>query len=466
MKLSPPSILISKGIFLYVFLFAMLSTTICLAQETIALQQALEIALKNNLQIKRAQLNEALSSETLKQSQWALYPNLNSSNNNLGLNRGRNINLTTNLFVDTQTIFSNINLSSAATLFQGFQKLNQISQNKYLLEADKSNTQKVKNDLILGVLTTYLQVLANQDLLLAAKQQLDYCHQQLDREQKFFDVGNKTVADLSQAKAQLATAELNVTKAQSDLDVSMLTLAQLMERDPTLPFKIEKPVIEADKANHIAYSAIDIYRTALSNFPEVKQAESRRIALYKGISIAKGGLYPTVNLQGSLDTKYSNLGSPDFTNGGAYSNPPSFYEQSKSNFNQTLVVGLTIPIFNGFSARSAIRSAKVKYEDAKVSEQLVKNNLNKIINQAILDAQAAEKKYSSSQVAYAASKDAFDATEKRHLVGLVNTLDYNKAQTDLNNAQFEVIKAEYDLMFRRKTIDFYLGKCLVANGCK
>ena len=322
---------------------------------------------------------------------------------------------------------------------------------------------------MLNVLTTYLQVLTSQDLLLAAKQQLDYSHQQLDREQKFFDVGNKTVADLSQAKAQVATAELNVTKTQNDLDVSLLTLAQFMERDPALPFGVEKPVVEAEKAAHIAYSATDIYRTALSNFPEIKQAENNSMARYKEIKLAKGGLYPQIALQGGLNTGYSNAGNQigSLADGSPfYANAAPFRSQLNTNFSQTIGASISVPIFNGFSARSSIRNAKIKHEDAKVSEQLVKNNLNKIINQAVLDVRAAEKKYASTQAAYAASKDAFDATEKRHAVGLVNTLDYNKAQTDLNNAQFETIKAEYDLMFNRQTIDFYLGKCLVSDGCK
>lgn len=454
-----------KKYWIWAFILILLSTKTSSAQETITLQRALEIALKNNLQIKRAQLNEALSDETLKQSKWALYPTLNSSNNRLSIESGRSIDPTTNQFVTGVITSSDMSLSSGVSLFQGFQKINQIAQNKYYLEANKSSTQKAKNDLILGVLTTYLQVLTTQDLLLAAKQQLDYSHQQLDREQKFFDVGNKTIADLSQAKAQVATAELNVTKAQNDLDVSRLTLAQLMERDPALPFGVEKPVVEAEKAEHTAYSAADIYHTALSNFPEIKQAENNSMALYKGISFAKGGLYPQITLQGTLATRYSSNGIRQNLENGTLSKIP-LRDQIGENFGKGIYVGLTVPIFNGFSARSSIRTAKIKYEDAKVSEQLAKNNLNKIINQAVLDVRAAEKKYASTQAAYAASKDAFDATEKRHVVGLVNTLDYNKAQTDLNNAQFEAIKAEYDLMFRRQTIDFYLGKCLVSNGCK
>jgi len=50
------------------------------AQQKITLQRAVDLALQNNLQIKQAELSEALSDEDLKQSKLALYPSLNASN--------------------------------------------------------------------------------------------------------------------------------------------------------------------------------------------------------------------------------------------------------------------------------------------------------------------------------------------------------------------------------------------------
>lgn len=457
------------GLFLCFILIAVKSN----AQEKITLQQAIETTLKSNLQIKQAQLTEALTEETLKQSKLALYPNLNS-NNNVGTNWGRSIDPTTNSFVNNNFKSGNVNLISEATVFQGFQKLRQISQNKYLLEADKSNTQKIRNDLTLAVIDNYLQVLSNQDILLAAQQQLDMSKQKLDREQQLFDAGNKTFADLSQAKAQVAASELNQTNAQNKLDFSFLTLAQLLERDPAIPFLVEKPLIEAEKAAPKEYTAADVYRQALRNFPEIQSAQFKSLAAEKAINLAEGNLYPRLTLQGGLSTRFS---SQDQRVISQYFDPTTLravpvYEntplgvQVKDNFNQSLALSINIPIFNGFSARSSIRRAKVNHEQALVSEQLAKNNLNKVINQAVLDMRAAEKKYSSTNAAYLASKDAFDTIEKRYQVGLVNAIDFNKAQTDMNNAQFEFIKSEYDLLFRHKTIDFYLGKCLASNDCK
>ena len=57
-----------------------------------------------------------------------------------------------------------------------------------------------------------------------------------------------------------------------------------------------------------------------------------------------------------------------------------------------------------------------------------------------------------------AQDDAFNVIEQRYNVGLVNSLDYNISRTNRNNAEIESIRAKYDLLFRSKVIDYYLGK--------
>jgi outer membrane protein len=419
------------------------------AQELLTLKRATELVIENNLQIKQAQFSEALSEENLQQSKLALLPTLNA-NTGLNFNFGRSIDPLTNQFVNQSITSTSGNLSSGAALFQGFQKINQISQNKLQLDADKSNTQKIKNDLVLTVVTGYLSVLNSQDILNASQQQLAISRQQLDIEQKFFDVGTKTLADLSQAKSQLATAELNVTNAQNQVDLAFLNLAQLLELNPASVFVIEKPKMEDISKLNSAYSATDIFRSASSSFPDIRLAELRRQASEKGIDIAKANYYPSLNIQSGFGTRYSN---------GAFGNN-GFGNQVKDNFNQFIGLGLNIPIFNGMAARSSVRRAKINFQNSLLNEQLAKNNLNKVINQAVYDLRAAEKRYYSTLTAFESSKEAFNVIDQRYSVGLVNSLDYNQAQTNLNKAQFDQIQAQYDFIFRSKVIDFYLGNPL------
>ncbi len=76
------------------------------------------------------------------------------------------------------------------------------------MDTNKTNTAKIKNDLLLSVVTDYLAILlTDQDLVIAAKQQIDLAKITLDRAQKNFDQGNATRADLAQAQSQVSTAE-------------------------------------------------------------------------------------------------------------------------------------------------------------------------------------------------------------------------------------------------------------------
>lgn len=430
------------------------------AQEKISLQRAVELVLQNNLQIRQARLSEALSEETLSQSRYDLYPSLNGSvSTNYSV--GRSFDQLSGRLVEKGITSMSSGVNTSVTLFQGFQKLNQIAQNKFELEADKSNTARIKNDLVLAVVTTYLQILTNQDMVEAARQQLNLARQQSDREQKFFDVGERTVADLSQSKAQVATAELNLTDVQNQLDLAFLNLAQLLERDPGVPFEVVRPVTD-DPGKIAQYSANEVFAVSVNRYPEVRLAEFRRLSSEKAVDIAKGSYSPRLTLGGNFGTGYSSNREQLIPG----SNPPvferiNFADQLNENINRSIGLSLSIPIFNGFQARSSVRRAKIGLQNAEISLQLAKNNLNKIINQAVYDLRAAEKRYYSAQSAFESSRDAFSAIEERYSVGLVNSLDFNQAQTNLNRAQFDMIQARYDLIFRSKVIDFYLGNPLI-----
>ena len=213
-------------------------------QDVITIEQAIEKTLANNLQIRQSQLNERLSDENLRQSKNALLPTLNG-NGGYNINFGRSVDPSTNQFNSQKFSSFNGGISTGVDVFNGFQKINQIRQNKLLLDVDKSTTEKVKNDLILQVVTSYLQILYNKDFLKAAQQQLAVARQQLTREQELLDVGNKTLADLSQAKSQVATAELNVTNATNDLAISYLTLAQLMDIPSATVYSVSAAVLES-----------------------------------------------------------------------------------------------------------------------------------------------------------------------------------------------------------------------------
>ncbi|SHF75333.1 TolC family protein [Pedobacter caeni] len=451
------------------------------AQEIITIQDAIDKTLNNNLQVKQSKLSESLSEENLRQSKYALLPTL-SGNGRYNINFGRSVDPSTNSFNSSQFSSFNGGISGDVGLFQGFQKLNQIKQNKLLLDADKTNTDKVKNDLILQVVTSYLQILYNRDLLAASKQQQSVAKQTLAREQQLLDVGNKTLADLSQAKSQLATADLNVTNAQNTLTISYLTLAQLMDIPSSTEYEVQAPLLSSFNKPSVNENAADVYNAATELFPDIKLAALRTEAAKKGIDVARGAYYPTLSLGAGLSSNYSSgrkfqtgtqkilreIGRVEGSNAAVLApfdlpltESYRFKDQINDNFGQSVGLSLQIPIFNGFTARSGVRKAKINYLRSLTDEQLAKNNLNKVIYQAVADLKAAESRYQSTTNTFQAQKDAFNVIEQRYAVGLVNSLDFSTSQSNMNKAEVDMIQAKYDLLFRAKVIDYYLGKQII-----
>jgi outer membrane protein len=448
------------------------------AQEVITLQKAIDRSLERNLTIKQAQFNEAIDVENVNQAKYNRLPNL-TANPQASFNYGRNIDPSTNQFVNQSIFGLNGSVTSQVLLFQGGLLKNQVLQNRLQLDVDKSNTAKVKNDLVLNVVTTYLSVLSNQDLLAASIQQVDISKQSLDKVQKTFDVGNVTLADLSQAKAQVSTDQLNQTTAQNQLDISILTLKQYMEMDPATEITIEKPDVSKLTDVKWEYDAQAVFGNSINVNPDVHLAEIQKQLALQNVNVAKSYYYPSLALFGSLGSNYSDARKnsiitptggfqPIGTVSGsgatvvapaysqAFSNYP-FTSQFGDNFNQSVGISLQIPIFGRFTTRTSVRKAKISYQIADISAQLAKNNLNKTISQAVLDVRAANKKYESAQQTYQSNKDAYNVVQQRYTVGLINSLDYNTSLTTLNKSEFDMIQAKYELIFRSKIIDYYLG---------
>jgi outer membrane protein len=425
------------------------------AQEVITIQQAVERMLQNNLNIKQSSLNVLTAESYLQQSKADLYPTLNGGLDN-SFNFGRSLNAATNQLV-TQNFFSgNGSVTTSVDLFGGFSKINQIKQNKLLLEAGYSSLDKIKNDLTLQVVTSYFQVVFNEDLLNASNQQLVVAQQTLTRENALLDAGNKTIADISQAKAQVATAELNVTNAQNQLTISYLTLSQLMEMRSDSNYKVVAPTVQDVARAQTNFNVNDVFNASVNFYPDIKLARLNREASEKGVAVAKGRLLPTISLGGGVGTRYSYDLASQSSQFGIQSS--HLMDQINNNFYQNVGVSLRIPIFNGLSARSNVTRAKITYQGYLIQEQLTRNNLNKVISQAVADLRAADSRYSSTLNTFNAQKDAFMVIEERYNVGLVNSLDYNTARTNMNRAEIDFIQAKYDLLFRSKVIDYYLGK--------
>ncbi len=437
----------------FLFLYFGLATSSAQEARLITLRGAIDSTLKNNLQIKQADFQAAIAGEDLRQSRMNIFPSLSAGSNGR-FNAGNFFDERTGTLENRTTWSADGSFDMSVVLFQGFQKLNEIKANRYLLEADKSNAQRVRNDLKLSIFSVYIEALTNRGLWEASKLQQALSQQQLEVEEASVDVGNKTLADLSQARSQLATDELNVTAARNAYEASLLDLKQLMELNPQQEIVLEEPVLTSMLPVPTAH---DLYQTALAIFPEIKQAAYNTLAAEKQVDLAKGALYPTFSFSGGLGAGYTT------SYRDSLDRVFPFRDQIRNDFSQYLGLTLRIPLFNNFQSRISIKKAKIRYASASLDEQRVKNDLNKIVNQAVLDLRAAQQRYRSAELAFASMEETFNVFRERYGVGLSNAIELSTAQTNRNRAEFDFITSRYNLIFRSKVIDYYLGRPITFN---
>ncbi len=193
----------------------------------LSLKEAVDIAIKNNLMVKQSELRTETADINRKQSKAYLLPNLNGSFN-YGWNNGRNIDPFTNTYVNQQLAGSNIGLNGQWNVFNGFQVQNSIKQNKLAYEASKIELQQAKETITLNVILNYLQVLNNEDLLVNTSNQATVSRQQVDRLEIMVKEGAVGLYLLADLKGQLANDQVAIVNAQNSLDLSRLTLCQLL----------------------------------------------------------------------------------------------------------------------------------------------------------------------------------------------------------------------------------------------
>lgn len=421
------------------------------------LKRCIDYAIENNIQIKLQELNEQLNQYQLAQSKAGVYPSLNGSAN-YSVNFGRNINPTTYQFVTQQIQTSSFGVTANVTLFSGLRQLNAIKQNQYDLTSAYYQTETTKNSVMLSITSAYLQILMGRESLKSMQEQLNTTNDQYQQTKTLVDAGALPEGDLYNMKAQLANDSLNLTLAQNSLDLSVLALKLMLQLEPSTEMEFTAPPVEVEMFDPPSPEGPEpIYDFALDNQPQILGAEFTVKSAEKSLAMAKGLHAPTLSLFGNVRTNYSSYEAPPFV----VRDP--FFTQLNHNFNQSVGISLTVPIFNGLATYTSVRTAKLQILQSQYQGQQVKDQLKQDIYSAYTDAMAALQKYNATLKNKEALETNFQYVEKRYNLGAATALEYSTARNNLTIAGINLINAKFDYIFKLKVLDFYQGKPIVLN---
>ena len=397
---------------------------------------------------------------------------------NIGLNQ----NITTGLYENQTIQYTSARLSSDVMIYNGLLNQNRLRRAKLSQLAGKYQLTKMQDDISLYVANAYLDILFNKENLKVQQAQQANDEKQLVRSQELVDAGSVPRGDLLDMKATLAADKQKVVAAENSLLISRLSLAQLLNLDDFQNFDIADVDMEAKPSQVMAETPEAIVEKANQVRVEIKIAQSNLDIAERDIKIARASLQPSLIGFYSFSTRASyadrvtgfaqDTANPTSVIGqvegtGQQVLQPNFipvlskaapvFDQFSDNKGHNFGLQLTVPIFNGFSAKGNVEKSKVNYEKTKNAFTQAKLDLETNVYKAITDAKGALNTYEASMATSDARKEAFNYAKEKYAVGMMTAFDFNQSQTLYTTAQSDVIRAKYDYIFKMKVVELYFG---------
>lgn len=423
------------------------------AQKEWMLEECIQYAHENNLQLQREKLQVRYAESDLNNARAQTLPTADAFGN-YTFNKGRAPNYDTYEYVDQAFEDANVGIDSRLNIFSGLSTYNIIRQNRFSLLAKMEEVESLKNNITISITRAYLQILLNTELLKIAEAQLGITQLQVEKTERLVEVGNLSKGELYEIQAQAARESASVITARNDLEIAYLTLMQYMDLEPsdTVKFSIMIPELNIEDVS-VLRPVDSVYSDALRVLPVVKGAQYNLTSSEKGLAAARGQIFPSLSARYLYYTLYSELSvSPEDP-----ASPYRWQDQLMDKGYQQLTFSLSIPLFNRLNTQNSISHAKVSMLDAKVNLEQTKQTLYKTIQQAYADANAALENYDANLETVMSMEEAFHYTEQKYNAGTVSTLDYNLSKNNLTKAQSDLLQAKFMYIFFSKVLDFWAG---------
>jgi multidrug efflux system outer membrane protein len=379
------------------------------------LKRLIDIALKNNRDLRVAVLNIDAARANYGVRRADLYPSLG-----VGLSGQRGPSQTTG---QLQTVFSaGIQLSSwEIDLFGRIRSLGNAAAAQYL--ASEEGRKAAQISLVAAVANTYLSLLADEELLVITRDTLGTREESFKLNKLKFDNGAASEIDLRQAEsllesARVTLAQLTRQRAQ-DENALVLLLGQPLPTDLPPPLSMSEQRLAADLPAGLPSEV-------LTRRPDVRQAEQQLVAANANIGAARAAFFPRISLTGSVGSASSELdglfksGSKAWSVSGSLLQP--IFDAGRNSANLDL-------------ARTNREIAVAQYE--KAIQSAFREVQDALAGRATLGEQA------RAQLAQAnAEQTRFRLADLRYRNGAASYLDVLDSQRALFTAQQAVVQVQ------------------------
>lgn len=430
----------------------MLTGNAAYAQKKWTLQECLDYAIANNIQIQQKKLAAASSHEDVLQSRSALFPSVSfSTNQNISWRpfAESTINLTNGSMTTSRNTVSyngSYGINASWTVWNGNRNTNTIKRNKLSEQAADLDVASQSNTIQEQIAQLYVQTLYENEAVKVCKEVIKASELQRDRAKVMVELGSLAQVDLAQLESQVAQDYYSLSQAESQLANYKLQLKQLLEIHDSEPFEIAIPDIEDSKVLGTLPDEQAVYTAALTTRPEIQSAaldiESSKIAL----ASARSGYMPTISINAGIGT--SNSSGPD----------TPFFTQVKNNLSNSIGLSISVPIFDNLQTRTSIRKAKYTLHTSELNLQSQQKQLYSSVENYWLNASTSQQQYQYAKKYAESMKESYDLVSEQFNLGLKNIVELTTGKNNMLQAEQQLLQTKYTALLNQAMLRFYSGE--------
>lgn len=259
--------------------------------------------------------------------------------------------------------------------------------------------------------------------------------------EKKYNVQKATELDMARAKTNVANAIPNVYNAESSVMLSLWQLKAVMGVD--LEMNIDVVGSINDYAGMLEYDTAQHNEISLESNSTMKQLAIQAEELARSIRLKQYAYIPTLSL------------AFNFSGNTMFNDVPS----SQWNWTPYSTVGLSlqIPIFSGLKRMNDVKQARNQYQQMQYNITDTERNLKIAIRQSLNTMDTNVKSYSAAEEAVDAAQKAYNIASKSYEVGRATLTDLNDAQLALTQAKLSQSQAIYNFVVAKTSLEQNLG---------
>lgn len=409
------------------------------ASKTWTLQECLDYAYQNNIQVRQSRNNQLSGIEDTKQAKAALFPSLVASTTQ------SYTNYPSSEVTDNNSYTGTYGITAGMTIFEGGKLRTEVKRQKVQNQMDALSVEESVNDIRIAIVQAYMQCLYAADAVRINRSTAEASKAQRDRAEEMLRTGSISRVDFAQLQSQYSSDEYQIVVAGSTLDNYKLQLKQLLELDimeemnPAVPGVKEENVLKALPPKN------EVYETALKVMPQIRRGELGIEAAKLEEKSARAGFFPSISLSASVGTGH--MSNNDFESGS----------QIWNRFNENVGLTLNIPIFSNRKNRTAVNKAKIALNDSYLEWTSLQKELLRNVESAYLDAVSAQAQYLSAREKEKYARESYELTNEQFRVGVKNTVELITAQNEYSAAQQQVLQAKYLTLLSIELLNIYQG---------